>query len=66
LGGDSQIDCGGSFAGTALLSLDPQGSLAAWAARREVDDPAVDHLGLERVEQLPKRVVRPVGRRQPD
>jgi hypothetical protein len=36
------------------LWLDPQGSLAAWAARREVDDPAVDHLGLERVEQLPK------------
>ena len=38
----------------AALDLDPQGSLAAWAARREVDDPAVDHLGLERVEQLPK------------
>ncbi|WP_192285379.1 ParA family protein, partial [Methylorubrum zatmanii] len=26
----------------AALDLDPQGSLAAWAARREVDDPAVD------------------------
>ncbi|KQO89475.1 MAG: AAA family ATPase [Methylobacteriaceae bacterium] len=38
----------------AALDLDPQGSLAAWATRRAADDPAVDHLGLERVGQLPE------------
>lgn len=38
----------------AALDLDPQASLAGWAARREADDPAVDHLGLERIGQLPK------------
>ena len=36
------------------LDLDPQGSLAAWATRRAADDPVVDHLGLERVGQLPE------------
>src|SRR5689334_7437302 len=35
------------------LDLDPQGSLASWGSDRTADDPAVDALNGDRVNQLP-------------